>query len=205
MRRFLILLGFFVAAAWCVNAFDILKPAARASDEQGGVTAQDSPRKLEQGAKNYKYFNLLQEPTRETEARYVDAIRDWLAELPDFQREKAREILKDAHPALHDLRNRIRGKKGELVSLSFDRNTPPETLPRLGQELQDLRDQLKSRLKEVEKRLNIEAGVTMGPLDGDGLWLSTPGGPDENSLPTATPGAHLHNDIFYSCNFTRLQ
>ncbi len=164
MRRFLILLGFFVAAAWCVNAFDILKPAARASDEQGGVTAQDSPRKLEQGAKNYKYFNLLQEPTRETEARYVDAI---------------------AHPALHDLRNRIREKKGELVSLSFDRNTPPETLPRLGQELQDLRDQLKSRLKEVEKRLNIEAGVTMGPLDGDALWLSTPGGPDENSLPNS--------------------
>ncbi len=127
----------------------------------------------------------MQEPTRETEARYVDAIRDWLAELPDFQREKAREILKDAHPALHDLRNRIREKKGELVSLSFDRNTPPETLPRLGQELQDLRDQLKSRLKEVEKRLNIEAGVTMGPLDGDGLWLSTPGGPDENSLPNS--------------------
>lgn len=162
----------------CANEFGVLKPAARASNEGSGVTVRDTRQELEQTAKNYQYFNALQEPTRESEARYVDAIRDWLAKLPDFQREKARKILKEAHPALHDLRSRIREKKGELVSLSFDRNTPPETLPRLGQELQELRDELKSRLKDVEKRLNYEAGVVMGPLGGDGLWLSTPGGPE---------------------------
>lgn len=186
MRRFLIFLGVFVLiVVWGANSFGILKPAARASDETAGrgATSQDTPQKQEQTKQNYKDFNSLQEPTRESEARYVDAIRDWLDQLPGFQREKARKILKDAHPVMHDLRNRIREKKRELVSLSFDRNTPPETLPRLGQELQDLRDQLKARLKEVENRLYYEAGVAIGPLGGDGFWLSTPRGADDHRLP----------------------
>lgn len=172
----MLLLFIIVSAIWGANAFDIFKPDARASNDAapGGVTIQENPQELKQTSCNYKYFNVMKEPTRESEMRYVEAIRKWLDSLPAFQQEKARKILKDAHPKLHALREGIREKKSELVSLSFDRNTPPETLPRLGQELQDLRDQLKANLKAVEKRLNIEAGVAMGPLAGDGLWLATP-------------------------------
>lgn len=174
MQRSMILAIVVAAAAWCANILGFLGPDARASNEHASVTIQDTPQELRQTSKNYKYYNVMKEPTKESEVRYVEAIRDWLASLPDFQREKARKILRDAHPMLHALREGIREKKGELVALSFDRNTPPETLPRLGQELQDLRDQLKVGLKEVEKRLKIEAGVAMGPLAGDGLWLATP-------------------------------
>ena len=58
----------------------------------GVITAQDSPRKLEQGAKIINIQFYCRSRPGETEARYVDAIRDWLAELPDFQREKPGNI-----------------------------------------------------------------------------------------------------------------
>lgn len=110
----------------------------------------------------------------EREKRYVKSVRDWLASLEPLQRERARAILREAHPAIHDLRVQIREKKAELEDLRFDRSTPPDALPRLGRELQQLRMQLRERLRVVSERLRSEAGISMGPLDGDGFWLTPP-------------------------------
>lgn len=105
------------------------------------------------------------------EMEYVQKIRDWLNTLQPVQQARARQILREAHPGLHDLRKAIYDKKTELASISFDSRTAPDTLPRLGQELQLLRRALKAELEKVNMRLNNEAGVTMGPLAGEGFWL----------------------------------
>lgn len=118
--------------------------------------------------------NEWQEPSRRSEERYVLAIREWLVSLPPYQREKARKILKEEQPGLHALRGAIRDKKSQLATLSFGRDTRPEALPKLGQELQQLRKALSDGLKKVGDRLKYEAGVSMGPLGDDGFWLAPP-------------------------------
>lgn len=115
--------------------------------------------------------NNWQEPSMLSEERYKKAIREWLADMPLKQRVLAHRILQDAHPEMHALRTAIRDKKRELANMSFNRHTSPEALPRLGQELHNLRKQLRSRLELVSKRLRNEAGVSMGPLEGDAFWL----------------------------------
>lgn len=146
-----------------------------------GVTMQSTPQELEKTSENFRYFVDEQEPSEESERHYVAAITGWLNTLPKEKGEQARKILREVHPEFHALRKAIREKKSELIALSFDRNTPPETLPRLGQELLDLREKLAGRLKEVEKRLNTEAGVALGPLAGEGFWLSTPLAPTKTN------------------------
>lgn len=118
--------------------------------------------------------NDWHEPSPRSEERYVVAIRQWLDSLNPLQRDRARKILREAHPIMHDLRMAIRDKKMQLATLSFDRYTAPETLPKLGQELQDLRNALRGKLELVADRLEREVGVSMGPLGGDGFWLSPP-------------------------------
>lgn len=113
----------------------------------------------------------ISEPSIHSETRYVDAIRAWLATLEPFKRERAREIMLEAHPELSALREAIRDKKSELASISFGKGMPPETLPRLGMELQKLRANLSAELKRVSERLRYEAGVDMAP-PGDSFWLS---------------------------------
>lgn len=105
------------------------------------------------------------------ETNYVKEIRAWLKTLPPFQQERARRILTDAHPELHDLRLAIFCKKTELATFNINKSANPETLPKLGQELQSLRRKLRSRLENINKRLRIEAGVSMGPLGVEGFWL----------------------------------
>lgn len=113
-----------------------------------------------------------QEPSRKSEEEYKQAIRSWLDQMPTPQRERTYEILHEAHPEIHALRIAIRNKKKELANLSFNRHTSPEMLPRLGQELQALRKILYSRLETINKRLQSEVGITMGPLEGDAFWLN---------------------------------
>lgn len=108
----------------------------------------------------------------EREERYTRSVRQWLDSLPAEQQKQARKILRDAHPGLHELRVRIREKTTALAELRFSSATPPDTLPRLGQELQRLRAQLRRRLHTVNERLRHEVGVPMGPLGEDGLWLT---------------------------------
>lgn len=116
----------------------------------------------------------LSEPSRASEEQYVAAIRQWLDTLDPFQRDRARKIMQEAHPELQKLREEIRHKKRQLASISFDKGMPPETLPRLGMELQQLRSNLSAELRRVEKRLRNEAGVEMGPAAEDSYWLSPP-------------------------------
>lgn len=118
--------------------------------------------------------NDWHEPSLQSEKIYINAIRQWLATLPPMQRALTRRILRDAHPAMQSLRMAIREKKAQLASLSFDHDTKPEALPRLGQELQQLRRSLKQELQKLGDRLQREAGVSMGPLGGDSFWLAPP-------------------------------
>ncbi|MGE9984053.1 periplasmic heavy metal sensor [Desulfovibrio sp. SGI.169] len=88
---------------------------------------------------------------------------EWLARLSPAQRAKARIIIDDARPRVRELRSRIRKKMAELESLSYDQETSPATLPRLGRELQLLRDELRATLMEVDRRMLREVGVSLGP------------------------------------------
>ncbi|WP_165078803.1 MULTISPECIES: periplasmic heavy metal sensor [unclassified Desulfovibrio] len=108
----------------------------------------------------------------EREAHYTRSVRQWLETLPEGQREQALKILQEAHPDVHALRVRIREKKAELESLRFDSTTPPDTLPRIGLELQMLRSQLRRRLLHISEVLRTEVGVPMGPLGEEGFWLN---------------------------------
>lgn len=145
--------------------------------EEGGVSVRKGPERLSDvlSAIPADSANPEQSPGRED--RYVEAIGTWLLSLPDFQQERARRILRDAHPEIHALRVAIRQKKDELAALSFDTGTSPEALPRLGQDLQKLRDRLREKLVAVTHRLYYEAGVNVGPVGGEGFWLATPDAP----------------------------
>lgn len=114
------------------------------------------------------------EPSKESEEVYIGAIRDWLNSLEPVKREQARKIMVEAHPGLHALREAIRAKKSQLASISFDKGMPPERLPRLGMELQQLRASLSKELKRVQERLRYEAGVEIDPVKADAFWLSPP-------------------------------
>lgn len=116
----------------------------------------------------------LSEPSQESEELYVKAVRSWLATLAPYKRERARRIMRDAHPGLQALREAIRDKKSQLASISFDKGMPPETLPRLGMELQRLRADLNAQLRQVGDRLRSEADVEIGPADDDSFWLAPP-------------------------------
>lgn len=112
----------------------------------------------------------------EREAHYTRSVLQWLEKLPPRQREQARKILQEAHPDVHALRVRIRETKARLESLAFDSATPTDTLPRLGLELQMLRNRLRKRLLEISEQLRTEVGVPMGPVADEGYWLN-PGSP----------------------------
>lgn len=133
--------------------------------------------------------NDWREPSKKSEEKYVSAIRDWLDSLEPFQRERARQILKEEHPTMRALRTAIREKKLQLASMSFDHDTNPEILPRLGQELEALRRTLRTKLDALAKRLRYEAGVSIGPLEGDGFWLA----PQKES-PRKKPAANPHSN-----------
>ena len=107
----------------------------------------------------------------------VQDIDDWLEQLPPNQQNKARRIIDDARPRVRELRGRIREKMAELESLSYDQGTSPDTLPRLGRELQQLRDALRASLMDVDERLRREVGVSLGPPASRGCRMSHAGIP----------------------------
>lgn len=141
-----------------------------------GVATRPAPQESEKNSEIYRYFAGSQEPSEESERLYMSAIAKWLEGLSPDQAARARAVIAEVHPELSAMRAAIRDKKNQLVHLSFGRDTPPETLPRLGQELQELRDKLAARLKDVEQRLKTEAGVSLETSDKDGFWLSPPAG-----------------------------
>lgn len=114
------------------------------------------------------------EPSAESEQRYVKAIRSWLDSLDPERRERARQIMREAHSGLHELREAIRFKKQELASISFNRGMNPETLPRLGMELQSLRADLGQQLRKISERLKNEAGIDLDGSDSPSFWFVPP-------------------------------
>lgn len=174
------------------------KAASQESVEERGDSLSQSaaPTPAATGDHLAAKSNDWREPSRKSEEKYVSAIRDWLESLKPFQRERARQILREAHPTMRALRTAIREKKLQLASMSFDHDTNPEILPRLGQELEALRRTLRTKLDALGKRLRYEAGVSMGPLEGDGFWLapqkeSPRKKPDANPHSNSQPGSHL--------------
>lgn len=97
--------------------------------------------------------------------RYRPDVRDlddWLQSLSPVQQAKAKSILEETRPRIKELRKRIQNKMVELESLNYDQETSPETLPRLGRELQLLRDELRAELLHMDDRMIREVGVSLG-------------------------------------------
>ncbi len=104
-------------------------------------------------------------------------------EVSPEQRRKAELILAEARPRLHELRQQMRAKMVELQSFAYDNKTDPAVLPRLGRELQALRDSLRKELLELNDRLEKEVGVHLRIQRGRGCA-------DLTQLPPSSVEAH---------------
>lgn len=90
-----------------------------------------------------------------------DPASAWLRRLPPAQRCKAQAVLDAYAPQVQDLRRRIALKKNELMLLSYSQSTEPDSLSRMGQELQQLRDELRALLLRVRESLSAEVGAPL--------------------------------------------
>ena len=99
------------------------------------------------------------------------ALEAWISRLPPDLQGKARAVVAAHAPRLDGLHEGIRLKMGELVALRYDGETPPESLPRLGHELQELRDALHAEIIRMDEELRREIGVSPGPPPGRGCRL----------------------------------
>ena len=94
-----------------------------------------------------------------------EAIEAWISTLSDEQRLVAR-LKVDAHRAkINDLQARLRQKLAELRSLRYDSRSTPETLPRIGMELQEIR----ASLRQEYEALNEDLSSTFGSQAQIGL------------------------------------
>lgn len=95
-----------------------------------------------------------------------------LEDLPPQKCAKAIAIMDDFNKKNQYIRNLIDIKKRELESLKFDKKTSPDTLPRLGYELQVLRDELRTLLMNADQRMRLEVGVPLGTLASRGCSMN---------------------------------
>lgn len=80
--------------------------------------------------------------------------------LTPEQRAKAEEILTEARPRIQQIRQEMRDKMQELKAISYNNETEPEDLARLGRELQEQRNALMQELSALDARLQNEVGVS---------------------------------------------
>ncbi len=99
------------------------------------------------------------------------AMHAWLQQLAPAGRRKAQAVIDEYAPRIADLREHIARKKSELALLRYDRFTSPDTLPRLGFELQQLRDELRSLLIRADQRMFTEVGVSLGSPQSRGCSM----------------------------------
>lgn len=116
------------------------------------------PPPMHSPAQNHEYDILPTNPTRQPLA----ALGMPLEQLPPQQRIKAAVIISEFSLRVFDLRQRIINKKHELEHLNFDKKTSPDTLSRLGWDLQVLRDELRSVLARADQRMRLEVGIPLG-------------------------------------------
>lgn len=94
-----------------------------------------------------------------------------LERLPPKKYATAIAIMDDFRKKSYYLRKLIETKKGELESLNFDHKTSPDTLPRLGYELQTLRDELRAVHMNADQRMRLEVGIPLGTLASRGCSM----------------------------------
>lgn len=92
-----------------------------------------------------------------------------LDSLPREKQGKAMAIVEDSLPTLRSIDCQISLKVEELNAMTFDNEQSPENLPRLGMELQRLREELRSALNMVNLRLQREVGVSMKVPSSGGI------------------------------------
>ena len=90
-----------------------------------------------------------------------NSLYNCLDQLPNEQRIKANAIVSDSLPKLQELDGQIHCKVDELQALTYSDNADPEALPKLGLDLQRLRNELRATLAAVNLRLQREAGVQL--------------------------------------------
>jgi hypothetical protein len=115
----------------------------------------------------------LQRPEHDGEKRAIMkekniGIKQWLAQLSPEQRQQATLILQDAAPVIRDLKHQMDQKMHQLEALTFCRETDPQALPTLGQELQALRSRLNEELSTVNRRLQKTVGHPLPQPRGRG-------------------------------------
>lgn len=115
----------------------------------------------------------------------------WEGTISPAQHEKAEQILAEARPKLTLLRQDMMAKMQELKSLSYNNQTDPEDLARLGQQLQQQRDELLQELRALDKRLRSEVGenVRLRGYHGRGCAALT------ETSPCPSPQAGLQKQL----------
>ncbi len=88
--------------------------------------------------------------------------------LPGDKKEKAIGIVQESLPGLQDIDRRINLKMNELRDVTYSTSADADALPRLGMDLQKLRNELANALMQVNIRLHNEAGVPLQKPAGRG-------------------------------------
>ena len=163
MARLLFFLCFFLLAAGPVAAEPAV-PAADASAGDDGAPAGREARYPESpGCSDRGRRHRMPPPSIALEA--------WISRLPADLQGRARAVVAAHARSLDSLHEGMRLKMDELVALRYDGETPPESLPRLGHELQELRDALRAEIIIMDEELRREIGVSPGPPPGRGCRL----------------------------------
>ncbi len=88
--------------------------------------------------------------------------------LPSDRKEKAIGIVQESLPGLQDIDRRINMKMDELKEITYSTSADADALPRLGMDLQKLRNELANALMQINIRLHNEAGVPLQKPAGRG-------------------------------------
>ena len=91
------------------------------------------------------------------------AVLDWLGTLSEDQRRTAEKILAEKNPQIQTLQLKIHQLLLALRALRYDDHSSPDTLPRLGYELQTLRLALRAEYETLSKTLVTHVGSSPFP------------------------------------------
>ena len=107
-------------------------------------------------------------PPSPSDARRHRLHHAWREQLTPEQRAVVDAIIDEARPRLRALRQQVHDKVRELKSFAYAEQTDPDVLPRLGRELQGLRDELHREIMAVRQRISEATGVSLGDHPGRG-------------------------------------
>ena len=111
---------------------------------------------------------LAEEEAADSSSAHWKSVYSCLEQLPQEQKVKASAIVSDSLPRLQELDGQIHSKVDELQALTYSDDADPQALPKLGLDLQRLRNELRATLAAVNLRLLQEAGVQLQKPSGRG-------------------------------------